>query len=472
MPAPDPDFRDAAIQQWDVTLSMDRGATAVVLFTNEDSTYDDVSLLQEQFELYIQNNSVTTQWFRGWLISVDPTYDANNNRLARCQFASVFAPLDRKPVNTHTFDPTGGTPVSGQSVLEELIGTYGSIDSSFYDFTNTTDTRFSKITISEDSLIHAARQIAQAAEQELFVDNLGVLKTEDYVVTPIVTPDISLLSYQVLRAAPQFSNEQGFSRLRIRGRYLSLEEQGTTSFFNSNVTVELAQASDSVLVTISLGISEVEMVNATYTSSTPGITVELEQALANGRALVRATKSPDGFDAGETTFNVTISGPQFWAIEYLSTSVQQTTNVKARAHATLKAWRMMDQVANREFTTWTWRSPKEADSPEEARIDVVGDDSALVTEFGVRWQEVDNPYIPSTTIAQDVGDRVFQEFKQGRQVWILDIMYNDAIRLNQSIEFSTQSLLITGVVRQISISYVAANSQLTMKIHVEELSRT
>lgn len=449
---------------WEVTQSIDSGTTATIELSNKDRFYMDPDFLNEYVELYAVCNASTKQWFGGIIAAIDPGVQLFEKRVTlRC--VSVFSSLDRKPVNTEKF-----ASVAGDTLINQLLNEYGSIDAAHIGaLTAASGATFTNIVVSEASLISALRMISQACQVEMFVDGDGTFKLEAYKLSGDGL-DYTIPPEYIKAVSTSLSNEQGFSYVRVRGRYVAESELGSVLLAGGTTSFYLASPQKCVEWDTVEGASAEEILAGTPSTSTSNATLQVIK-VTNSVVRWRLCKTVGEFPAGITSgINYEVNGTQKSPNEAFGLSNQALPILSSQAESMLSIVDRQTKLSPR-VQWFGGRSLKPADEAEENRVDEVRSDATLVSEFGVRWTEVDNVFIYSVANAQSVGDRVIQEFKQSRKTHTVEMVYDENLGVNQKVRFTepNSSETIDGVVREIRVRYDAATPTLDMMLLIEEL---
>lgn len=462
------------IISWNVSLSMDSGITANVEVSNHDEQYDPDSLVNEQITLFAQANNTAKQWFRGVITNANPTWAVGGKKTISLQCNSVHQSLSKKPINTEKY-----ASITGEALLNELLGTYGSLDSSFFNFAASSGTTFTNVLVSGNSILDAVRLIAQASLNEVYTSRLGVMVTEAYKLVGDAT-DLTVDEKLVSKVTRSANNQEPKSRVRVRGNFITVMDSAATNLFNANIVLWVPTETRSMDIQMAITDSVMleNMLSATYTVTTPpGEYTAKIRRFSNEfpNHIIITIRKVGNFLFGPGIFPLTLAGVGFnQSITEFGGPSNATQLVDGRKPTEMKLLRVVESVskATPRRSGLVKLSDKSADEEEDNRIDVVVTDAGLVAIYGVRWDEVDNPYIPTEARATEVGERVLQEFRQSQRTWQVDLAYEDnaGFDLNKKVVVpkpeSTQT--ITGVIRSINLSYSPATPALSMSAVVEE----
>jgi hypothetical protein len=462
------EITDSIVEGWSARTSL-RGGSGANLQLKATGGEDILSLLGDTYSIYADVDGTTWPVYTGILQSGTLSTSASSSGVSfDVELSSQVASLDNKPINTEKFGDST-TPVTSQSILTTMFDRYGSIDSSLYSFGGSYGSVFEYITVQGDSLIQEARLIAQADGKEMFVNSSGVLRVEDHAVATLLGFH-SIPDWRIKSCSRSDSHQEAFSVVRVRGRYVSLEDLGPATWYNQSVTVTPPPNTFLVEVTIMTGGTQAEVLAATWSSSTAATTVILLSTTDSGSATFQLLRSgASGFSSPEAV-NLQCVGPNAWGVERDSLSLQTLTNIKTRAMRSNSKVFGSD-VGRRSFVNWGWKSQKSPDEVEESRIDVVGSDATLISRFGVRWYEVDNVYIPTVSKATEVGTRALKEFENSATTYELDTIWDGSLGVNDVARFTDpfSESLVYGVVVECEISYDVASSNLSGRFVVEKI---
>jgi len=423
---------------WDVSLSMDDGPAASINVVNVNN-FDDVDNLQKEVRLYLEVNGVTTLWFLGAPQSFDCEVNHATNVMAiKC--TSFLNRLEMKPINTYTFDPALGHSTTVKELMAELATHFMGLvdDGTVFQFQNTGyGNALEKITISEESAAHAFKQLAQAYGCELFINKSGVMINEEFK-DGASSVDVIIADEYLITSKKTITEEEGFSAVRVRGRYTSLEEAGLISVYNAVHVLNINYTGVYYQLDLYVQNANVdELRNAVYSSTTSGIAVTLNQVYGNGKIQVNIAKTP-AFTPGTYNVNVTIEVRRIpWneAGGFANNRLTTPKSMMVNAAYTVKDFTTVPRTQN---IGPRYRSDKSADEKEDNRIDVTLTDPALASKYGIRWLEIDNPYIDNQTIAALVAQRAFDVQAQAKHTWQLDIAYIKEIDLNNGLTRKTR----------------------------------
>ena len=455
---------------WDCTLSMDDGPTANINVVNVNE-FDNVDNLQKEVKLFLEVNGTTTLWFVGNPQSFECEVNhATNVMTIKC--TSFLNRLEMKPINTYTFDPTLGYDTYVQPLIEEICFDFLGLpdDGSIVDISSSGyGNALEKITISEENSAHALKQLAQAFGCELFINKDGKL-TNDAFKTGASTVDVKIPDEYLITSKKVITEEEGFSAVRVRGRYTSLDELGLVNVHNNTHSLNINY--DGTYYQMDLYVQNAnidELRNAVYTSSTPGINITLNQIYGNGKIQVNIARTP-AFTVGTYTVNISISVRRIPWNEAAGFANNRLTTPKSMIVNSVYTIKDFTTVPRTQNIGPRYRSDKSADEKEDNRIDLTVIENTLVTKYGIRWLEIDNPYIDNQTVALYVAERAFVVQEQAKHTWQLDIAYMAEIDLNMVVEWTradTKDTLI-GVVRKINLAWQASDSSIRMSLIVEE----
>lgn len=434
----------ATIQNEDVlnfscSLSLRSGCSASmrVVRSKADAAVDPNDWLGQIYSLYVKQDSVDYLVFVGVVDDISVSVDTDSNIFYDVGLVSQTASLATKPINTETYGLDEVVSVTGEDILNDIFITYGSIDASLVNTSRaaTTDDSFRFVTIMGDSCIEEAKKIAQASvvgnePLYLYTREDGVLDVQKFGLNPV---PYSISSSKIMSVSKQVTKMDGFSKVRVRGRYQSLDESGPSTWYNQSFNINNNEVAPSFYKVINVKGDVTEIRATKWTSTTPLVSVRMVSANTNGTAKFRFFNS-NGFPSGPTTINLSGYGPRAWSNEKDSMSLQTISNMKSGA---LNASRAMveSQGGRNSFVNWAWSSQKESDASEESRIDIVGVDSSLLSELGVRFTTIDNPYIPHVDTATSIGTDFFTQFKRSKEVWQVRMIYDSDVTINKLVTF-------------------------------------
>lgn len=469
-------FNNINVESWTVSTSIREGSSASMKVIG-DTVNATSALLGEPYSIYAQVGTDTRKVYEGIVqdVSVNSrglqkggSYDVN--------LVARTAHFDKRPITTERFgNSTEG--VAGDIILRKMFKTYGGLDIQHFDFTAAESTLFFGIIVQGDSTLESARQIAQVCGCELFTNNEGKL-----ILMPFCTVDTVVFkqvqSNRLLAISKNISRVDVFSAIRVRGRYQSVEENAVQVWFTeSRFKIISTPNVTSFYESYSTNSTQIEVAGTLWTATVEEvvgvpipINVRLEEVNINGIAVFKFTKQNGSFPIGQLTVTLFGEGKRAWSVERNSMSLQVISNIKTRA---LRASESNYGVSasRRSFINWGWKSQKEVDAVEEARIDIVGMSGVSGPE-GVIWHEIDNVYISTVEQAEQVGDRAFVEYRQSQTTFELDVVYDHVISLNRKVQFNdptNNNAVVFGVITKLEITYTPNNSEIMAKVTVEKL---
>ena len=460
-----PAIQNNDVLSFSAQLSMRGGSSgSISLVENATTAYTLTDFLGEQYSVVVQVDGTNHLIYKGIVSEVSTQYNPADNSVTHdIGLESATASLSRKPVNTASY-----SSVTGKVVLDDIVGKYGSVAATQFDFTSAgTGSNLNYIVVQGDSCIDEARKVSQASvissiPQELYTDHDGVLKTAAYVTSSSVT----LASDRIKSVSKQTSRLDGFSAIRVRGRMLSLDESGATTWYDETINIAVASSSvNTVNRTIGVSATREEIRAAKWFSSTANVSVSLTDVTDTGQCTFSITKST-GFSAGNNSISLKATGAKMWELEKDSISLQNIQNIKPSALSSSKN----STFGSSEFISWSWYSQKESDAVEEGRVDLVGRDTTLENVMGVRWFTVDNIYIDDTADAAHIGEEEFKKFKRSQEVYTIEVVWYSALKLNTGITFTDPitGASVSGTITEISISYDPSNADCTAQLTVEK----
>lgn len=466
---------------------MDGMPTGTITVNNFQKAYDNDAWMSNKVAFQASDGTTTTNWFNGYITGIAPTYEDRGNQMVQFTVASYFDRLSKKPINTEKYGAYNSaypTSINGQALLDEILATYCSYPYSLFDFSACAAQPFEKICISENSVSEAIKKIGQAALREIYVNESGKLVAATYKVLGDAAHAIP--REHVIKASLTIDDEAAFSRVRVRGRYTEYD-------FNSDVqTVNIGyqnfNANSFPVVNFALtpifdinNLNALKIQNASVTAPTEPNFIEgyLANPTLNGvNWFADLYLKVDGPLASTGIKNLTVTIGLGNMVSQDRTASLFQTPVKSTLSKSFSVAQsflpVSAKVAGRAGSGF--RSLKSPDEPENNRLDLVVEDTALFNKYGVLWEEIDNPYIPTLQRCQDVGERLLQELKQSRRRWKIDLAYYPHIRLNQrvSIPLIDTNKVLQGVVRTIEINYAIQDQSesLLMSAEIDELAIT
>lgn len=473
----------ADMESFDVSLSISSGATATVTVVNKDNKYNPDNLLYKDIHLTLEINksgTITTEsLFSGVVNSVDEDSEQANNRLV-VNCISYFSRFDKKPINTERYSATALEAPTTEELFNELVGSYGCMDDSLYDFSSATEVRFAGINISESSLADALLKVAQASINRLFVNNVGNLVAQPVITSAATFNEIQPL--HIISANKQTSIYESISRVRVRGRYVSTKEKfsyspktifsGTITWFNTVRTTR-----PEVRIKLDDAVNEIMQINSTV-NVVNGADERVLRADGN-YITISFDVSGSLADPGEHSTTATITTDYLDETEANSLGNSLQWNLKGPHTKVVKTLASEYGVAK----PMQYRSIKPADEPEENRFEAIVVNTELQNLLGVLWEDLDNPYIPKIDSTPEqvekVGVRYLQDILEMSKLWTLNCTYFPGILdLNRPVKFKKPESLVTaekwqnGYTSEINVTYRAEDSSLKFSLTIPEISTT
>jgi len=470
-----PAFDSNDCLNFNCSLSVHSGCSASmsIVRSRDDIYLDPKYFLGEAYSLYITIDEETHMVFKGIVDDIQHSVDSDYNLFYNVGLISQTANLSRKPINTETYGLT--TAVKGDVILEDIFIKYGSIDASLIDMSVAAESvDFNFVTLMGDSCIEEARKVAQAAvvydegggySLVLYTNHEGILVCNRLGGAG----EVSMLGENLYKSASKsITRQDAFSKVRVRGRYQSLDESGPSEWFNKTVTYNIDSDQTEITIQVTVNATRNEILASRWTSSSSNVSaVHMAHAGLDGTGRFIFYGNFDS--GGSESVNLTGNGPRSWGVEKDSMSLMTIQNMKADAHSASR--QLGDRQQGRSsFVKWAWVSQKDADAHEEGRIDIVGADLALQEAFGVRFSTIDNPYIPTAAACSAIGEDYFRAFKQSQEVWEFQCVFDPNIKINTTIEFYDPftQLEVFGFVVNIDISYSPGDANADMKLTVEK----
>lgn len=415
------DIPQTDIIAWNFGLRRTGGSSASLVVDNTSGRYGSNNV-GDVVTLRAIRDSITYPLYKGKVKTVSPTFSLNGQETVSMSIVSLFESLEAHPVTTETI-----TDMTAKELFEYVLGTFGAMNLSHADFTVDGAEVFSKINISEDSIIVALKKLTEACNLELFVDSTGKLITQEVKASPTVEytfestelfDDLSITT----------SDYPKISAVRVRGRYQMVEElvtdvvsSGKISFTTLDterividITVDKNFSSDQVksaIVEVISGanagkvidfveerkikveffgiFSTTEINTIEYTIKIPAYVELRMKLLASLAALGLGAKEPR---------------PMAW----LSNGFYPSTmwNEMASGRGGGGQWNEKTTVKPPPMYSLTKQKIKNPDELADYRIEEVVSDSALIDKIGLRYAVVDNCYIQDSAMAGLIGNRM------------------------------------------------------------------
>jgi len=429
------------------------------------------------------------QWVNGLIASVEET-EVLSQRMSQFRVKSFFARLGRKPINTEADIGTANTALTRIAVV------YAAVPAALYSF-NVAEKGVCG-PISGGNLIDEMRQVAQAGEGTLFVNELGVLRADSWKdntdSTDTVIPDEAVRSAKIARNDAFLP-----SRIRTRGCFFSQydlvvslnddqSQQGPGTSGNSGTGATTKCIKTGVPIeNVEVKFSKVKATAKDLKSavfSVIGFVVEKFKELLDGAAKLDIVpgagyllKSADAPTAYEETI-VDIRGHKRKPREEDADELKHrpgkddATRDKAigkmsealigKGGVMLPTFQLSKGpvggggTVNQSQHRSTVRLESEYS---ETQIEMVVTDPDLQTEFGIITEQIENRYVPSKETLFDISVRRFQEIKMERNSWEVETAYLPCIKLNDIVQFKTPLLqdgtqqTVIGLITALKVSY-------------------
>ena len=405
----------ADVIRWDAQYNLGRSATATLVLDNRSRRY---AVSQEDLRGQIVTltgimDSTEYVLFRGRVKAQRAAYHGIK-KTVEVTAVSVCESLNRRPINTHTYGLTG---IDIKVLLRDLIGVYGGVNSDWYEI-NTGSLVVSNILLEENSLLDGLRKLAQASSLELYERYDGKLVTDGQKTSASVLD--FYMEPQDIRGdvSEDLTEIDRFSACKIRGRYLLDSEIGAArTVLASAVRTCNVEDTDYATFTTTLdntGYGLNELLNAEIITTRDGVTGRVIRYDPPNVTIALMNANND-WTSENVDVEFTVSAERAGSKEVLSVdaqglghgmkSVPDRFGVLQMLRNTLLATGIQDRQQTRLSNELS-----------ENRIDLLVADPAIVSEIGLRFQEVDNLYIPSNARAQVVAERLIYENTLGGHV--------------------------------------------------------
>ena len=460
------------IPSWSVTASMESGLTASIELANTNNKYYIEDYLHKSITLTMKVNDVDKVVFMGYIVGLDPNYEATAQNNIAFSCVSIFNRLSRKPINTELY-----ATVDFDLLLINILSTLCGYNDSYYDTTDgVPDFEFENICVNETSTIEALQKLAQASGQELFVNLAGILKSDDFTLVGDAN-DLVIPKSEITSAKLSLTDEIAFSTVRVRGGYSSTID-GPPAFlwpFQYHNPEFNQFPKELVYATYYTSAPDECFENAVITSADPDFISGHVTSVQNMNGLVSmyVQLEVDAGGAVQGSHNITITvTPSDYKLTSQDAVGTKLTNLSKGVTRLDNKVQALNNHPQRTTGSTDFRSIKPPDEKDVNRFESVTSDTTLKNLVGVLWTEIDNPYITNQTACDAVGTRYIQQYKQSRKIWEAQVVANTSIDLNQKVLFypPESPLAIEGVIREINIDYQASNSSLLMSLKIEQLN--
>lgn len=408
--------------EWTVRSNYTDGTTASITVADQEDKYVEADIIRKQYELHYSPDSGTTfiKMFTGHVAKVTPTVNVSSET-SEIVLSSFFSTLENKPV--HTENLAGSTY---KAILGTVLEDYGSVPTAFTDFTGITDAATISASIlnfivNERSILTAIRLLADAVISKISINRNGNIVGKD-VAESIDAVTWDLDEARLLNTQLDKSDADGISAVRVRGRFITLAEivgAKTTIFGPEDVTFRLFGEQNFIIIKLYLDIGTRDAwFDFEITENSAGVSAEIIGVFSNS-ILVSFTKDSGNWGQGETVTVTDVTIKAFLRPEWEVSSRSNESNPmpKGQPLNLFSTYR----VLVRPFVSFdlqkTTRGERDATEQDDSRIEYSLIDTDLKNKFGIRWEEIDNPYIDTLTRAQEVAERFITQLKQATRLW-------------------------------------------------------
>ena len=526
MPVP-PQTLENDIATWSASCSLRGQYTGLVRLVNHRDQYDE-DLTGTAFQVNLNATDVVATggidatclsgdsiWINGVITSFEDVIGISIKEVS-LSIKSFFARLSRKVVNSERYEE-----VEVLTVLNDLMNNLGGVPPALFDFSELAAIVPSpKIIaiVAGNNMLEEMKKLVEAAGSELFVQKDGILTAEVWKddSSPV---DVVIPSQAIKGVATQRNLDIVPTRITVRGRFISAYDAGTMTFSGNDSPSSADPGDDSakrvcyrngikatqqILTFKNMRGSDEDRRNMSYVITAPTSGQEVAKVSnsivrsigATGRgalsavsgtsrgALSVAVRNTSGvMDVADRTNNLLMQGlrrPHFeWQSPNTAFVPHRGNRRQEGKRIGWSGWKRIEGGLHLWLDLWGQNdSDKNADEPDDIRIEMVVDDPDLQAEFGVIHAQIDNLYLSDYNQLFEAAIRKFQEFKMQRRSWRVETTYLPCLELNDVVQFDTPEVsdatgfinlaeTITGLVAEIKINFDVA-PRATMSLIVEE----
>jgi len=472
------------------------GYSGSVVLTNETGQYgSDLEYEPISFSIAATssngNFSGTASWINGIIHAVEDNREVVDANVV-LTVKSYFDSLKVKPICSETF--TG----DAMAALTKLAVEYAGVDAALVNFGSggTLDTP-----IQGTSMLEEMYRICQAAEKTLFVNKTGTLTAESWQgVGSTSIPDSAIISTRL-----SSDTAIGPSVITVRGAYTSAIDEGPVPL-SSNGTGSSPKNGGGrgrVGKCVFMGNSNAQAdINVPAKEGADPNGLDAGEALLNGTGVQVGAKSEnaDGNpglqiegDAGEAiprnpdpknpiVVEAAILGVRRPEDEAKDASVQNPNLGKNEDWLQKKIDQMIKITAGEPVkggpagggglaggSGSNRSSTANAADKEPNRLQVIVEDQDLIDLYGIRHEEIDNPYVTDEGTLYNIGLRRLQEHKWQKHVYNVELVYQPGLDVNQIVSFTTPDTLVnvSGIVSAVRLTYSAEGTVARQSISVD-----
>ena len=443
----------------------------------------------------------------GIISNISYSIDYAGTRQADITIDSFYTRLNSKAISTDPFYQLDTTEVLG-SIATIYLG----VPVELLDFN--TIPRVISGPADGNNAMEELRNIAQAGFSHLFVQTNGLLTAEPWLgrcVPSIEDPEVYVCEEAELdipcaaikSASRVLNNELPPTVVRVRGSHIQTFDCGKVDLTDTRTSSLSGRSgyesigggvSKTVVVGIPQKDAEVQynnlagkkedINNANVYAS--GLSLRKMTEVADGVASYSVTGESGFLEKGGVEFYSKIAGNQI-PDDFKERNGINKLGKKDNVKNSKKLKRLTDVLRGRPpifesgpaFGSGTKDGVGHNDSNNTAReesrvqLEVSVTDPALLSVFGVKEEQIDNPYVICKEDLFWIGVRRFQQWKMEQNAWELEIAPMPCLRLNQMITFTPppsagvpNPVSVKGVISGIGNDYSPDGSVLTQKLTV------
>lgn len=481
------------IISWNMQCSMKAAYGGSVSLTNKLGVID-VSIRTTRIQIQLDCDATVSDvsgtvgafdgdilWVNGLVAGIEEQ-EAISERMVAFKFKSYYARLANKPLYT---EHDVGSNLAN-SALTQIANDYAGIADSLYAFSVKENDICGPVQGS--SMLEEMKNVAQAGEGTLFVNELGILVAEQWkdnnTGLEFTIPDEAIVSAQKSR-----NDNQLATCLKIRGCFFSEFDEGDQEQQKPGGG---GQPRGKVVKCVQNGMPQEEFCARFAGNNLKGLkddqgNAQFQVVGGDGFEVVGITIDETGTDVnyikGSGEFmddpdkvyeaETNVVGPirntsEFESYESSGSAGREAMARNDKAFAQLALALGGVPIAGVGGPAGGGGAPgkggnKSDDKAPQERTDVQQEvtlcDPDLVEEFGIIWEEIENKYVPDLDTLMAIGIRRFQEMKMERNQWVLNLAYVPQLKLNQVVQFTTPPLCdgptqtITGLLTSLKVNY-------------------
>jgi len=443
-------------------------------------------------------------WLYGVITSVDEGEDSAPDSQVTFQVSSFPTRLSNLPLVTEKGN--GSSPVTLLTRALNLLG----LPSSLYDLSGlgNVSAPITKVHIQGNNAVDELRKYCRAFGADLFVNEVGILVAEQWK-DENDSVELAIPAAAVVNAKRQTKTELGPSIIKVMGRFYSHTEEpcedgspcddsggntppkgkqanpmgGGQEHYCSSKPVWKKDAVVRIVGRAAGGDRDaLALDNADFNQAAGDGTLNYVEGIQDGYADVNYDVSSGASAPGYDDIEPSLAGPIPMAREHEAPGVENRDDKAGKGGVrdvihklAVKAGKMVKGkgggagAGKANTGAQSQNRDKSAMEREPTRIEMICKDVALLEEFGVREEEIDNQYVPNQARALALAERTLKEFKMARKAWNVNTVYIPCLEVNSVISFVVPNTnqVVTGLLVQVSTEYSAGGPECSQSLVVE-----